>query len=301
MLVKNFYSNGKLLLTGEYLVLDGAISLAVPTKYGQDLTVEMINLPYLIWESFDEIGNKWFLSKIELATLKPDANNKIASTLINILKVAQNLNPEFLSDGFGFHVKTKLSFPTNWGLGTSSTLINNIAQWANIDAYDLLKNSFGGSGYDIACAQNNSPVIYQLIDERPSIEVVKFDPLFKDQLYFVYLKKKQDSKEGIRKYREFKGDTLAFVHEISQLTKQVLNCTDLTDFENILAEHEKLVSGIVQQRPVQLELFPDYFGQTKSLGAWGGDFILATGNKDTPKYFKNKGFETIIDYEHMIL
>jgi mevalonate kinase len=197
MLVKNFYSNGKLLLTGEYLVLDGAISLAMPTKYGQDLTVEMIKLPYLIWESFDEIGNQWFLSKIELPTLKPDANNKIASTLLNILKVAQNLNPEFLSDGFGFHVKTKLSFPTNWGLGTSSTLINNIAQWANIDAYDLLKNSFGGSGYDIACAQNNSPVIYQLIDERPSIKVVKFNPTFKDQLYFVYLKKSKTAKRGL--------------------------------------------------------------------------------------------------------
>jgi mevalonate kinase len=29
----NFYSNGKLLLTGEYLVLDGAKSLALPTKF----------------------------------------------------------------------------------------------------------------------------------------------------------------------------------------------------------------------------------------------------------------------------
>ena len=49
-----FYSNGKLLLTGEYVVLDGANALAVPTKYGQNLVVEIINKPYIIWKSFNE-------------------------------------------------------------------------------------------------------------------------------------------------------------------------------------------------------------------------------------------------------
>ena len=33
----NFYSPGKLMLTGEYLVLDGASSLALPTMLGQSL------------------------------------------------------------------------------------------------------------------------------------------------------------------------------------------------------------------------------------------------------------------------
>ena len=48
----NYYSNGKLLLTGEYLVLDGAKSLAIPTKFGQDLSVEKIKEPQIIWGSF---------------------------------------------------------------------------------------------------------------------------------------------------------------------------------------------------------------------------------------------------------
>jgi len=52
---------------------------------------------------------------------------------------------------------------------------------------------------------------------------------------------------------------------------------------------------------VKERLFPDYFGTLKSLGAWGGDFILATGTKETPRYFKNKGFETILTYSEMIL
>ena len=48
-------------------------------------------------------------------------------------------------------------------------------------------------------------------------------------------------------------------------------------------------------------LFPDYFGTLKSLGAWGGDFILATGNKDTSQYFIDKGYATILKYSDMVL
>ena len=301
MLKEKFYSNGKLLITGEYLVLDGATSLALPTKFGQDLIIENGEQPNLIWESFDEKGDRWFHCKFELPRLKSNSDNEIADTLLMILREAQNLNPKFLLHTNGAHVKTRLSFPKNWGLGTSSTVIANIAQWAKVDAFELLRNSFGGSGYDIACAQNNDAILYQLLDEKPSVEIVNFNPVFRDKLYFVHLNKKQNSKDGIRKYREFKGDIFASAEEISKFTKQILNCIRLGDFENILFEHEKLISGIIQQKPVQEELFSDYFGQTKSLGAWGGDFILATGNDESPNYFKNKGFETVISYRDMIL
>ena len=37
---QTFYSNGKLLLTGEYLVIDGAKALAIPTQKGQSLSVK---------------------------------------------------------------------------------------------------------------------------------------------------------------------------------------------------------------------------------------------------------------------
>jgi len=68
-----------------------------------------------------------------------------------------------------------------------------------------------------------------------------------------------------------------------------------------MIEHEKIISAIIQQKPVKSELFPDYFGEIKSLGAWGGDFVLATGNEKSISYFKNKGFETILGFEKMIL
>ena len=74
----------------------------------------------------------------------------------------------------------------------------------------------------------------------------------------------------------------------------------MIDFEKIIHEHEQIIASIINQKPIQQRLFSDYFGQTKSLGAWGGDFILATGNNNTPQYFKQKGFETVIPYKDLI-
>ena len=320
----NFYSNGKLLLTGEYLVLDGATSLAIPTKFGQDLVVESIKEPQLIWGSFTNTGECWFealfdLPKLRLASCRFNSEKEgnteflsadrqdIAETLLEILQEAKKLNSNFLNTENGFVVKTKLTFPRNWGLGSSSTLINSIASWAKVDAFELLWNSFQGSGYDIACAQNNSPIFYQLKDKKPIVEQVEFHPNFKENLFFVHLNKKQNSKEGITKYKEQKTlrqtqhKKFSELDAISAISIEIAKAKTLLDFEKLLVEHEQIISSIIKLKPIKENLFSDYFGEVKSLGAWGGDFILATGNENTPNYFKQKGFETILSYTEMVL
>jgi len=296
-----YYSNGKLLLTGEYLVLDGALSLAVPTKFGQALTVEPLDDSKIYWESLDEKDSIWFTDTLNLPLTKTDQSNAIAKTLQEILKQAQLLNPKFLTNHEGFKVQTKLTFPTNWGLGSSSTLINNIANWAKVDAFELLQKTMGGSGYDIACAQNDSAILYQLKAQKPLVKPIDFSPSFKDQLYFVHLNKKQRSHKEVLRYQSIKKGIASAVETVSEITDLVLNTTSIADFEMLIREHEKLLSSILQTPTIQELQFKDYFGQTKSLGAWGGDFILATGNDDTPKYFKKKGFETVLLYDEMVL
>jgi hypothetical protein len=54
------------------------------------------------------------------------------------LHEAYKLNPDFITNSNGYIITTELGF-LSWGLGTSSTLINNIAQWLQIDAFTLLK------------------------------------------------------------------------------------------------------------------------------------------------------------------
>src|SRR5574343_624577 len=160
---RSFYSNGKLLITGEYLVLNGAHALALPTKFGQLLHISPLEQQTIIWQSFDQDGSCWFETQLAFTDIKQKINfeeDPIKQTLIHILHYAFKQNPTFLENQ-GYTIQTELTFPRNWGLGTSSTLINNIAQWLQIDAFQLLRESFGGSGYDIACAQNDTAIIYQ--------------------------------------------------------------------------------------------------------------------------------------------
>ena len=299
------------MLTGEYLVLEGASALAVPAKFGQDLSVEKIKEPQLIWGSFTNTGDCWFEAVFELpklrlvqATFNSDSDGSadfIAETLQDILLESRKLNPEFLKSEHGFQVKTNLTFPRDWGLGTSSTLINNIAKWAKIDAFQLLWNSFSGSGYDIANAQYNSPILYEVKNQKPVIQKVDFIPSFSDQLFFVHLNKKQDSKDGIARFKEKREKTNNEIQLVSEISRQLIKQQKLSEFEKLIHEHEKIISSIIELPTVKESIFPDYFGTLKSLGAWGGDFILATGNKDTPQYFKTKGYTTILRYSDMVL
>ena len=317
---KDFYSNGKLLLTGEYAVLDGAVSLAVPTKYGQSLSVMETNENELRWKSSDEHGKIWFESSFDISPTSTTYKNQLApkiylgkdqsktkdarttsETLSKILRVAKILNPDFLMNAKGFSVETELGFPRDWGLGSSSTLINNIAQWAEVDAYQLLWNAFSGSGYDIACAQNDTPIKYRVVDEEPSVTIIDFDPTFKDQLYFVHLNKKQNSRDGIKSYREKAFDKYELIKKVSEITEKIIFCKNLSEFQMLVNAHELLLSQTLGVETVKNSLFPDFKGSIKSLGAWGGDFVLATGNQQTPSYFKKLGYTTVLKYVDMVL
>jgi mevalonate kinase len=194
-----------------------------------------------------------------------------------------------------------LSFPKFWGLGTSSTLINNIAQWIGIDAFVLLKNSFGGSGYDIACAQNNTPILYQLIQGKPVVEQVFFNPNFTEQIYFVYLNKKQNSKNAIAAYYKKEKNKTATLSKINAITTTILHSKNSETFSSEIENHEIILSEILETKPVKEVLFPDFKGTVKSLGAWGGDFILVVSKGNPTDYFKEKGFATVIPYGEMIL
>ena len=123
---REFYSNGKLLITGEYAVLDGAKAWAIPTKYGQSLTVIETESKKIEWKSLDEKEKVWFeaIYDLESMTVISSSSSEIATTLLEIFIEAQKLNPRFLTDGLGYALESKLTFPRDWGLGSSSTLIN---------------------------------------------------------------------------------------------------------------------------------------------------------------------------------
>lgn len=63
------------------------------------------------------------------------------------------MGSESLEADYSYILKSNVQFPENFGLGSSSTLMNNIANWGNVDAFALNDIALGGSGYDIAVAK----------------------------------------------------------------------------------------------------------------------------------------------------
>jgi len=296
-----FYSNGKLLITGEYVILDGALSLAVPSLLGQSLEIINNESKHINWYSKNSDGSVWFHCTIKIKSLKVEitSSNEISNKLIEIIKVIREVNPSFLNKS-GSEITSQLTFNKDWGLGSSSTLISNLSQFAEIDPYELNNRIFNGSGYDIACAKSKSPLLYRLIKNQRDIEKVSFRPFFHDKIYCVYLNSKQNSLTEIRKYKNLKPSN-TLISEVSDITKKLLKSSNLKNFNDLIYSHEQVISKLISKQPIKEELFKDFSGEIKSLGAWGGDFIMSCSDEDPTSYFRNKGFNTILKYSDLLI
>lgn len=308
--MKTFHANGKLLLSGEYFVLDGALALAIPTRYGQHLQVGPgPATDTLTWQSRSHDHTVWFEGRWQYlaaeGTFTPveASDTAVADRLTHLFHTALALGVPY-ERLLGQHLVTRLDFPRGWGLGSSSTLVSLLAEWLQIDAYALLAPTFGGSGYDLACAKARQPILYRRIDGRPQFVTLPWQPTYADHCFFVYLGNKQNSREGIAHYRQHpppsdRGD------EISRLSLALVRAETADQAIAILREHEALVGQTLALEPVQARYFADFPGVVKSLGAWGGDFVLAIRQPeqplDTVRYFNERGFSTVIPFVEMIV
>lgn len=300
---QRFYSHGKLLLTGEYLVLDGAEALAIPCKFGQYLEVTSSEEEYSTWISYDYENRGWLDLKFDLQKVlnqRREGKNDFEKRLFQILIEANRLNSKVFYQNYNF--ETRLEFPRNWGLGTSSTLIANVSKWAGINPYQLLEKTFGGSGYDIACAESEFPLVYSLENKKQKVKKAEIPEALKPYLYYVYLEEKQNSREAIANYRKVKPRNLeTLISKISNITQEFQSIESYKDAQQLLHSHEECLSQILKIEPIQYQLFPDFDGAIKSLGAWGGDFIMVICEANPSSYFKNKGYNIILSYDEMSL
>ena len=304
--MQTFYGHGKLLLTGEYSVLDGALALAIPTRFGQKLIVEDSRDGQFNWQSVDVEGQTWFAAtfhlKKELGITVKTGSSTAGERLIQVLSTAIEMRPDALEVFRGKSVTTILEFNREWGLGSSSTLLYCLAEWLKIDAYTLLKKTFGGSGYDLACAGNDTAITYQINQDIPIITPLRWSPAWVRQTYFVYQNQKQNSRAGIQKYRR-QDKNIKGISRISEITATLSTTLLLAEAQKLLQDHENITSQLVSLPTIKEELFPDFNGVVKSLGAWGGDFcwvISDQNEQEIRNYFSEKGFETMLSWEQMV-
>lgn len=286
------------MLFGEYLVLDGAKSLSVPLKFGQSLEVTPSE-GAITWKSVSLTG-EWFTCRLdsELHILETN-DDKIAEKLQKLLLLIKEQRPEL---DFQQNFTISANFPLNWGIGSSSTLVSLVSQWAEVDPYSLLDQWLGGSGYDIACATASTPIIYQILKERKAVEKVEISKNITDKLLFVYSNKKQSSAEAIKSYKQTPRtqDEISF---ISDLSEKALEISDITQFEELMNQSESFMSKLLNTDTIKSKHFNDYPYSVKSLGAWGGDFFMASFRdlEEAKTYFLNKGYDTQFTYREFVL
>ncbi|QOW10862.1 30S ribosomal protein S6 [Kaistella flava (ex Peng et al. 2021)] len=295
------FSHGKLLLTSEYVVLDGALALALPTKWGQEFFVSdhadgksLVN-----WTALHK-GKSWLNATIDYRTGKVVSTNipESAAFILKVLMKVKEVSAIQLKQDSSYSITTDLQFPANFGLGSSSTLMNNLAQWAAIDAFELNETCLGGSGYDIAVAQEQSAILYQNQPER-IVHKIDFNPSYTKDLIFIHLNQKQNSREGINLYRS-KEKSPELIEEFSGITRRVLEVQNLECFSELMTLHENKLSDFLGIETVKEKHFENCPSFVKSLGAWGGDFVMSSKFSGYEDYFSGKGFSTVFTYQDLI-
>lgn len=300
--MQEFYAHGKLLLTAEYTVLQGAKALAFPTRQGQRLRVETSDTMGLSWYSFDMHGHCWFKAHFDISFIPIESSDKkVAEFLTRLFNAAKDLGGRYLDH---VHISTYLEFEQSWGFGSSSSLIALVARLFEVDPMQLFFSAARGSGYDAACATTDTPILYSLdpnctdYAQKASWEAVTLPDVY-EETYFVYLNQKQKSLPEVKRFME-KPVEKGLIKSINKLTNAFLSAEKREDLQQAIEAHEQITAKAIGLPPLKETLFPDYNGAVKSLGAWGGDFAMAIG-EDTPAYFKNKGFHTIHSFRALML
>ena len=306
--IKRYYANGKLLISGEYLVLSGAEALAVPLKKGQWLEVEIAGgdeTPCLKWQA-RVLDKEWFSATILLPHMEiaQSSDPLIASRLVKIFSEITEMNGELFDPGKSYSFSTVSTFDHNWGMGSSSALIANLARWAMIEPFDLFYRLNKGSGYDIAAALAEGPILFSTINHKAKIIPVRFLPSFNQHIWFVYRGQKQDTEQSLSGFRTLPQPTRQQIEMINYFTGELLHTRHLKQFMQIVAEHESFISNILGRKTVKEEYFSDFNGEIKSLGAWGGDMMMAVSEmpEDSIRtYFQEKNIQTVFDFQSLIL
>jgi len=292
-------ANGKFMITGEYIVLRGAEALAVPLRFGQSVLLVPNDGEAVYWEGFEPKG-KWFETAFHAETLKVLMGEDAAKSdrLVNIVTEIRKQNPDFLKNGWW--VRTDLDFNPAFGMGSSSTLLSLLCDAAGTDAFPVLENTFGGSGYDLACAFAHQPIVYSIVGQKPKTESVSLSKNITDHILFVYSGNKMVSSGEVKKFSSLKIED-SVTESFTGLTRAAIAANDFETFADVMQAHERKMGEILEQ-PILQTRFTDFNGQLKSMGAWGGDFFMAVTDdlEKGKKYFEDKGFSPVYTYDEVV-
>ncbi len=300
----HFQAHGKLLLSAEYMVMHGSKALAVPLQKGQTLEIKHTeSKQFFSWKAYYN-SKLWFAADFDPGTLKIlDATNpEMALRLKNIIQACIEMMPSFQESLFRKDAVTRLDFSPDYGFGSSSTLISLLAEWAEVNPLDLHFMVSEGSGYDVACALADGAITYKLRDDLPQYQHIPFYPSFRENIWFAWLGRKQPTESHLREVARKINPGFDTIYKFSELTRAMIEATTLSEFRLVMEEHEEELSRILGKERISSS-FKSLPGSIKSLGAWGGDFVMIAsevGRESLEAYLAGEGIHTLYSYEELV-
>jgi mevalonate kinase len=298
--VRSFFAHGKLLLTSEYVVLDGVPGLAVPTVLGQRLeATEEVGSSILHWSAVDSDGRVWLDGLLERTPGGWKASDDALEPVAQLLNATEKIGQRTLPGG---QIRTQLEFPSNYGWGSSSTLISLVAQWQGIDVLALHFATQNGSGYDAVCATASGPLWYRkTADQTAEWHSTSLAHWPHDSLYLVHLGHKQQSAADVVRYRSL-TPSLSDLKGIEKAARALFEATTFDTWGHAAREHETRMAALLGRTPVSEGALQGYPHACKSLGAWGGDFVLVqVADGSDLQWFKDQGFSTAVPWKTSVV
>lgn len=291
--MQSYYAPGKILLVGEYAVTKGFEGLAVPVKTGQWMDVWEFNSPgnaedRLIFNALDLHGSTWFSESFDIEFLKrnsanyadaPSTNASTDSEDSHLLKVLTLVSPNFWKPGKSYRFETRLEFDRNSGLGSSSTFIELVCRYFKLDPFQVQDKVFGGSGYDVAIAAVQKPLIFWRTESDIHFRQWSLNPELTKDWKVVFLGNKVNSRTSTSQVNDMLDDLAKdenYQMQIQKIIEIVRDAKELMAVETGIEMYQMFLSqllGLVTPYTF-FGVKPLPRGVCKWLGAWGGDMLL---------------------------
>ena len=282
------------MLAGEYLALYGLETFAFPVKFGQKLTVWQSESDgnELKWSSINYLRETWFTTEIDTDSVleKTTDNATVSGRICELIQAAKDLNPNFMLKG-RYRVEMELEFDQAFGLGSSSTLVSLVAQWAKVDALVLQEKVFGGSGYDAAVSSVQKPLIYWRNDKnKPNWALWQMDLEVSQNWFLCFPGVKVNSRRSLKEVKErlelISTDSFMMA-QLDNILQQIKSADTADAMELSLEIWQAFIAQSLGLKTAYQDLKIEQMkgGLCKYLGAWGGDVFLVNklilnANKD---------------------
>lgn len=293
----SIFSAGKIILMGEYAVLHGSDALCLPLATGQMLTVRPSegNLIHWKWKYRQHILADFSLFCDTLDINQPSTGDfQWGQKLIQLIR---QYRADFLTTGFTLEFENY--FPPEWGLGSSSATISSLCRMADVNPFIINATLTGGSGADIAATTAPGWFLYRKTNNNPLTWPLPFNFPHADNSYFVYTGKKQATQSHVKEIsNSIKAEEIDWLQTNIPLYK-FLSSSTVPEAMKCVSDHEQIISVAIQMDPAA-NRFRDFPGSIKSLGAWGGDYLLAVTQQDEAfvrSYFHQKELNTVFNWK----